>query len=98
MNEYHKIKNALTQVLCKDGYKEVKPDTDLDVYGSVHSIYALGEKRFMIGWDGEEGFGFVEQWEGKNQWAMLTPILPEESEANFEDYLTALCAEVKDRL
>ncbi|MED5523773.1 MAG: hypothetical protein VX447_03345 [Pseudomonadota bacterium] len=98
MHEYHKLKNALVQILSEQGYKEDKPDTDLDYCGSVHSIYAHGEKRFMIEWDGEEGFGAVEQWMGNNSWAMLKPIVPEGVESEFNKNLEALCKEVKSRL
>jgi len=44
MHEYHTIKNAVVDLLSSFGYGEVKPDTDLDYCGSIHCIYASGEK------------------------------------------------------
>ena len=98
MHEYHKIKNAVVESLSTFGYKEDKPDTELDYCGSMHCIYACGEKRFMIQWDGEEGFGSVESWQGNNTWSMLEPIVPESSEQEFSKNLTNLCLTIKAQL
>ena len=65
MHEYHKIKSNITKLLSNAGYEEGKPDTEIDYCGSIYCIYASGKKRFMIQWDGEEGFGSVESWQGK---------------------------------
>ncbi len=88
----------IVEQLSTAGYEEDKPDTELDYCGSMHCIYALGEKRFMIQWDGEEGFGSVESWQGNNSWVMLEPIVPEGTEQNFTNNLTALCQVVKGQL
>jgi hypothetical protein len=52
----------------------------------------------MINWDGEEGFGSVESWQGNNIWVMLEPIVPESTEQEFNKNLTALCQVVKAQL
>ena len=98
MHEYQKIKTIIVDLLSKAGYEEDKPDTNLDCYGSIHCIYAAGESRFMIQWDGEEGFGSVESWQGDNSWVMLEPIVPESIEQEFNINLEALCKVVKARL
>ena len=98
MHEYHKIKSSIAEILSKAGYEEDKPDTDLDYCGSMHCIYASDDKRFMIQWDGEEGFGSVESWQGNNTWVMLEPIVPEGTEQDFNNSLTALCQVVKAQL
>lgn len=98
MHEYHKIKRNIAEILTKAGYEEDKPDTELDYCGSMHCIYASGEKRFMIQWDGEEGFGSVGSWHGNNTWVMLEPIVPEGTEQEFNNNLTALCQAVKAQL
>ncbi|MCR8924337.1 hypothetical protein NO559_16300 [Dasania sp. GY-MA-18] len=98
MHEYHKIKNAVVELISPLGYQEDKPDTELDYCGSMHSIYASGEKRFMIQWDGEEGFGSVEIWQGNNTWVLLKPIVPEAKEIDFNKNLTALCLQIKAQL
>ena len=85
-------------MLTKAGYEEDKPDTELDYCGSMHCIYASGENRFMIQWDGEEGFGSVESWRDNNTWVMLEPIVPEGSEQDFNNNLTALCQVIKAQL
>ncbi|NOH85488.1 hypothetical protein F0249_16965 [Vibrio sp. 03-59-1] len=43
MHEYYKLKSRIKDILIERGYKEVKPDTDLDYCGSMHSIYASGK-------------------------------------------------------
>lgn len=98
MHEYHKIKSNISCLLYEAGYEEDKPDTEIDYYGSVHCIYALGEKRFMIQWDGEEGFGSVKSWQGNNTWVMLEPIVPEGADQDFNKNLTALNKAVKAQL
>jgi hypothetical protein len=98
MHEYHKIKDSLIDLLYQAGYKEDKPDTELDYCGSVHCIYASGEKRFMIQWDGEEGFGSVEPWQGNNVWTMPEPIVPEGTEQDFDNNLSAPCLAIKAEL
>lgn len=98
MHEYHKIKNHIAELLSKAGYEEVKPDTETDYCGSVHCIYAAGENQFMISWDAEEGFGSVESWQGNNTWVMLEPIVPEGTEKDFHNNLTALCQVIQAQL
>jgi hypothetical protein len=98
MHEYYKIKDALVEILSPLGYIEDKPDTELDCYGSMHCIYVSGEKRFMIQWDGEEGFGAVEEWQGNNMWSMLEPIVPEGTESEFNRNLAALCQGIRGQL
>ncbi len=97
MHEYYKLKSRVAEILVKEGYKEVKPDTDIDYCGSIHSIYALSDSRFMIQWDGEERFGSVEIWEG-GSWKMLEPIVPEGSAQIFDNNLAALCLNVESHL
>jgi hypothetical protein len=98
MHEYHKIKKAVVELISPLGYQEDKPDTELDYCGSMHCIYVSGEKRFMIQWDGEEGFGSVESWQGNNTWALLDPIVPEAKELEFNKNLAALCLQIKAQL
>ncbi len=97
MHEYHKIKNRVLELIVPLGYEEAKPDTELDYCGSMHSIYTNGEKRFMIQWDGEEGFGSIEAW-ANNKWTLLETIVPEATEIEFENNIVALCKELKSNL
>ncbi|MCG9599231.1 hypothetical protein L1D15_21310 [Vibrio sp. Isolate25] len=87
----------MAEILVEVGFKEVKPDTDLDSCGSIHSIYASYDSRFMIQWDGEERFGSVEFWED-DSWKMLEPIVPEGSVQIFDNNLAALCLSVENHL
>ncbi len=98
MHEYRKIKNAVVELLAPSGYQEDKPDTDLDYCGSIHCIYTSGKKRFLIEWDGEEGFGSVELWQDDNTWSMLEPIVPEAIESKFNKNLAALCQTIQGYL
>ena len=95
MNEFIKLKRPIKDLLSGEGYIEVKPDTKIDDGGSEHCIYASGEKRFMIQWDGEEGFGSVESWQGSNTWIMLEPIVPVGTEQDFNRNLQDLCGTIK---
>jgi len=97
MHEYHKIKSEIVGILQPHGFDEVVADQELDYCGSVHCIYAKDEKRFMIEWDGEEGFGAIESWSNES-WSMLKTIVPESTEAEFSKNLGALCEELKTYL
>ena len=94
MHEYQIIKRRLAPVLNGSGLHEAVPDRSLDVYGSVHSIYASNVARVAVGWDGEEGFGYVETWEGNNVWRMLDSKVPEGRADQFESDLEALARDL----
>jgi hypothetical protein len=98
MHEYHKIKNAVVEILVPQGFEEISPDKEIDYYGSLMCIYAKSEKRFMIQWDGEEGYGAVERWLGNNSWEMLSPLVVENTDALFNDQLQQLCSTIKELL
>ncbi|EHK6028777.1 hypothetical protein IO699_004987 [Vibrio parahaemolyticus] len=98
MNEYHKIKNEVSNILIPLGLSESKSDTETDMYGSVYCIYSCGEKRVMIEWNGEEGFGSVSLWQGNNNWVSLEPIVLEGSESEFTQSLEELCKVVREQL
>lgn len=98
MHEYHVIKQKLVPLLTDAGLREVVADRSLDVCGSVHSIFASDAARIMIGWDGEEGFGYAEIWEGNNVWRMLDAKVPEGAAAEFDSDLETLARELSQYL
>lgn len=98
MHEYQIIKQKLVPVLTDAGLREVVADRSLDVYGSVHSIFASDAARIMLGWDGEEGFGYAETWEGNGVWRMLESRVPEGPAAEFESDLDVLSRELSQYL
>ena len=90
MHEYHKIKKPIVELLLSNDFQEVSKDTEIDYCGSIQSIYANGNFRFMLFWDGEEGFGGAEIYKGNGQWEMLKPIIPESSEGQFQKNISEL--------
>lgn len=98
MHEYYKIKAAVVPLLASAGYTEIKPDTDVNYFGSMHCIHAFGDKRFMIAWDGEGGYGSVEYWLEDDGWVTLEPIVPEAAEKDFNKNLELLCSAMKKQL
>ena len=98
MHEYQIIKQRLAPVLNGAALREVVPDRSLDVCGSVHSIFASDAARVAVGRDGEEGFGYVEAWEGDNVWRMLDSIVPEGAADQFESDLEALARDLSRHL
>ena len=93
MHEYYSIKNRIAEILIPLHYAEISENTERDCYGSIDSIYAKGENRFMIQWDGEEGFGSVEVWQ-KTHWVQLKSIVPESGKEEFNKSLSNLCSEL----
>lgn len=98
MHEYQIIKQKLVPVLNRAGLNEAVADRTLDVYGSVYSIFASDVARIMVGWDGEEGFGYAETWEGNNVWRMLSSTVPEGSADEFAADIEALTDELSRHL
>lgn len=98
MHEYRVIKERLAVPLAEAGLEEVVGDTEWDVYGSVRSVFASEANRVLVGWDGEEGFGYVETWEGDNQWRMLRAKVPEGTAEQFAADLEALAHELSRHL
>jgi hypothetical protein len=95
MHEYHKIKKPIVELLLNNGYRECTKDTETDYCGSMQCIYANGKSRFMLFWDGEEGFGGVEEYKGNGQWEMLKPIVPESGEDLFQKNISELLTNIQ---
>jgi hypothetical protein len=90
MHEYYKIKEPLQELFLENGLVLDVADMNVDYYGSVQSIFASDKFRFMIFWDGEEGFGGVEKYLGDGQWEMLEPTIPESKESVMVTKINAL--------
>jgi hypothetical protein len=97
MSEYQKIKNKILEVLAPQGFVEERPDSKVDDKGSMQCVLSNGEKKFMLQWDGGEGFGWVETLVNSD-WVMLDTIVPESSESEFGGHLNSLCSELKTLL
>lgn len=95
-NEYQKIKSKVLEVLSPLGFSEEQPAT-ADGNGPLHCILAKGGRKFMVQWDGEENFGWVESWVD-GDWVMLESIVPESPDAEFAGHLDSLIAELKSCL
>ena len=98
MHEYYLIKKTVAEMLIQNGYTESQKDVDSDVYGSMFCVYSLLDQRFMIEWDGEEGFGNVQQWLGEGQWKMLKPIVLEGKSDDFNSSLNDLLPTIRATL
>lgn len=93
-NEYQKIKSKVLEVLSPLGFSEEKPVT---ADGSMQCILSKGDRKFMVQWDVEENFGWVESWVD-GDWVMLESIVPESPEPEFAGHLDSLIAELKSCL
>lgn len=94
-NEYQKIKGKVVEVLSPLGFSEEQPD--LAEGKVIRCILSKGDKKFMVQWDGEENFGWVESW-SDGDWVMLESIVPESAEPEFTGHLDSLIAELKSCL
>ena len=97
MHEYYQIKDAVSSLLNADNYKEKTENTEVDYCGSIQTIFVSGEKRVLLGWDGEEGFGYAEVWEN-GDWRMLPTKVLEDSSANFKVAIEKLCSNIRGYL
>lgn len=57
MHEYQRLILEVETLLLPLNFTKVKEDLESDYCGSMLIIYANDKKRFMVEWDGEEGYG-----------------------------------------
>ena len=57
-------------MLEQAGFTIESENPELDYYGSLRTIFVAGEKRVLLEWDGEEGFGYAEVWKN-GEWEQL---------------------------
>lgn len=62
MYEHYKIQEVVWPFLEKAGFRIKSEDSEIDYCGSVRTIFVNHEKRVLLEWDGEEGFGYAEVW------------------------------------
>ena len=94
MHEHYQIQEALRPMLEKAGFAIESENPQLDYYGSLRTIFISGEKRILLEWDGEEGFGYAEVWRNGRWEKLLTNVL-ESKETEFRNAIETLAEEMK---
>ena len=94
MHEHYKIQEVIWPLLEKEGFKIESENNQVDYYGSIRTIFVNSEKRVLLEWDGEEGFGYVEIWRNKG-WERLPTIVLESNESEFQVAIQKLCIDVQ---
>lgn len=95
MHEYFKIKEPLKTLFIEKGLVEDGEDLSVDYYGSMQSIYASKDYRFMIFWNGEDGLGGVERYFGDGRWEVLEPVVIEANDEKLASSINDLVDSVK---
>jgi hypothetical protein len=80
--------------LEKAGFTIESENNHVDYYGSVRTIFVHNEKRVLLEWDGEEGFGYAEVWK-HNDWEMLPTKVLESRELEFQAAIQMLCTDLQ---
>ena len=94
MHEHYKIQEVIWPLLEKEGFKIESENNQVDYYGSIRTIFVNSEKRVLLEWDGEEGFGYVEIWRNKG-WERLPTIVLESNESELQVAIQKLCIDVQ---
>jgi hypothetical protein len=97
MHEYYRIKGAVWSVLEKVGFTIESENNQVDYYGSIRTIFVCNEKRVLLEWDGEEGFGYAEIWKNGG-WEMMPTKVPEAKESEFQAAIQKLCIDLRKYL
>jgi len=93
MHEYQRLILEVETLLLPLNFTKVKEDLESDYCGSMLTIYANDKKRFMVEWDGEEGYGAIQNWiNGK--WVQLETLVVEGTEKRFEEKTEKLMSEL----
>jgi hypothetical protein len=95
MHEYFKIKKPLRTLFIENGLIEDVEDLNVDYYGSMQSIFASKDFRFMIFWNGEDGLGGVERYLGDGRWEVLDPVVTEANDEKLASSIDVLVDSVK---
>jgi len=97
MHERYKIQEVILQLLEKAGFKIESENNQVDYYGSDRTIFVNSEKRVLLEWDGEEGFGYAEVWKN-NSWERLPTNVLESKEPEFQAAIENLCNDLQGYL
>ena len=95
MHEHYRIKEAIWPVLEKAGFGIESENNQLDYYGSIRTIFVRGEKRVLLEWDGEEGFGYAEVWKS-GEWESLPTKVIEAKESELQAAIQRLIIDLQD--
>jgi hypothetical protein len=95
MREHYRIKEAIWPVLEKAGFGIESENSQLDYYGSIRSVFVRDEKRVLLEWDGEEGFGYAEVWKS-DEWESLPTKVLEARETEFQAAIQRLIIDLQD--
>ena len=94
MHEHYRIKEVIWPLLEKAGFNIDSENNQVDYYGSVRTIFVKNEKRVLLEWDGEEGFGYAEVWKN-NSWEKLPTNVVESKESEFNEAIQNLCTDLQ---
>jgi len=94
MHEHYRIQEAIWPLLEKGGFVIESENNQVDYYGSVRTIFVCNEKRVLLEWDGEEGFGYVEVWKN-DDWEMLPTKVLESKESEFQAAIQKMCGDLQ---
>ena len=95
MHEHYQIRGAIEPILNEAGFVVELESNQLDYYGSVRTVFVSDEKRVLLEWDGEEGFGFIDVWKN-DRWERLPTNVLESSNSEFLSAIEELCTELKE--
>jgi len=92
MHEHYKIKETIARELAKNGFFEESENSQIDCYGSIQTTFVCAEKKVLLAWDGEEGFGYAEIWKDGHWTRLATKIL----ESNAKEFDAAKAQLISD--
>ena len=97
MHEHYLIKKEAVKVLSGAGYSEEREDVQTDCFGSIHTIFAKGNKMVRLVWDGKGGCGFAQVLDGA-KWVDIKAYVPESGEKEFMENIQKLCEALGEAL
>ena len=94
MHEYYRIKDAVANVLQPLSFTEESEDSEIDHYGSIQSLFVSGQKKVLLGWDGQGGFGYAEVRLDDTR-IPVTSVVHETQQQEFDDAIIRMCEDLK---
>jgi hypothetical protein len=77
MHPYSALKELVAPVFQRSGHRQIDEEIRPDVFGSAYSTFDNGRSKLRLVWDGKDGCGFAQTFDGDAQWSDIPCYLTE---------------------
>ena len=97
MHEHYQIKEAIWPVLERAGFGIESENNQVDYFGSIRTIFVRDDKRVLLEWNGEQGFGRAAVWKS-DKWEGLPTKVLEAKKSEFQEAIQRLVIDLRGHI